>query len=213
MSNFRLDNPTLPSQRYAPIVSTPSEHSPRRSTPRPPPPRSTPGPPPPRPDVAITPMRTTPSDRAPKAVTVSLAAWVASVVLLAGITGAVLLDLADVRNSLERAVSAQNPGDDSADIADTIGLTLVGSAGIALVLALVTVLGAQLLRRRKASGRLVLAATGVAAVAGGIGFWMLMSDAGGATAGVLQWAPLAYSAVAAVAVVALFTPSLSAWLD
>ncbi|NLE79930.1 MAG: hypothetical protein GX610_10190 [Rhodococcus sp.] len=185
-------------------MTTPSEHSPRHGTP---------GPPPPRPEVAITPMRTTPSDRIPKAVTVALVAWGASVVLLAGIAGAVLLDLADVRNSLERAVSAENPGDDPADIADTIGLTLIGSAGFALVLALVTALGAQLLRRRKASGRVVLAATGVAAVAGGIGFWMLMSDAGDATAGVLQWAPLAYCAVVAVAVIALFAPNVGAWLD
>lgn len=156
-------------------------------------------------------MRKAPSERTPAAVTVSLAAWVASVVLSAGIAGAVLLDLSDVRDALERAVAANNPGDDPADIADTIGLTLVGSAAVALVLALVTALGAQLIHNRKPAGRVVLTLTGVVGAAGGVAFWMLMSDAGAATAGVLQWAPLVYSAVVAVAVLALFAPGTTRW--
>ena len=48
--------------------------------------------------------------------------------------------------------------------------------------------------------------------AGGVGCWTLLSDAGDATAGVLQWAPLAYSALVAVGVLALFAPGVSAWL-
>ncbi|MFE5700574.1 hypothetical protein CJ179_09765 [Rhodococcus sp. ACS1] len=184
-------------------MTTP-EQPPRRPEP--------PRPVPPRPEFAVTPLRAAPTDATPKAVAVSLSAWVGSFVVLAGIAGAIALDLGAVRDALEASVAADNPGDSATDITDTVNLTLIGSGAIAVVLILLGLLGIQLLRARKPAGRITLAVVGVLSAAGGVGLWTLLSDAGDATAGVLQWAPLAYSALVAVGVLALFAPGVSPWL-
>src|SRR5687767_12681162 len=90
-----------------PTVTTP-EQPPRRPAP--------PRPVPPRPEFAVTPLRTAPTDSTPKAVTVSLTAWVGSFVVLVGIAGAVALDLRAVRDALEASVAAENPADSAQDI-------------------------------------------------------------------------------------------------
>ncbi|MEU2002823.1 hypothetical protein ACH47B_19805 [Rhodococcus sp. NPDC019627] len=184
-------------------MTTP-EQPPRRPAP--------PRPVPPRPEFAVTPLRTAPTDSTPKAVTVSLTAWVGSFVVLAGIAGAVALDLRAVRDALEASVAAENPADSAQDITDTVNFTLIASGAIAVVLILLALLGIQLLRARKMAGLVTLVVIGLLSAAGGVGFWTLLSDAGDATAGVLQWAPLAYSALVAVGVLALFAPGVSAWL-
>ncbi|MCQ4121009.1 hypothetical protein [Rhodococcus tibetensis] len=184
-------------------MTTP-EQPPRRPAP--------PRPVPPRPEFAVTPLRTAPTDATPKAVTVSLTAWIGSFVVLAGIAGAIALDLRAVRDALEASVAADNPSDSAQDITDTVNLTLIVSGAIAIVLVLLALLGIQLLRTRKVAGFFTLVAVGLFSAAGGVGLWTLLSDAGDATAGVLQWAPLAYSALVAVGVLALFTPGVFAWL-
>lgn len=184
-------------------MTTP-EQPPRRPAP--------PRPVPPRPEFAVTPLRAAPTDATPKAVAVSLSAWVGSFVVLAGIAGAIALDLGAVRDALEASVAADNPGDSATDITDTVNLTLIGSGAIAVVLILLGLLGIQLLRARKTAGRITLAVVGALSAAGGVGLWMLLSDAGDATAGVLQWAPLAYSALVVAGVLALFAPGVSPWL-
>lgn len=160
----------------------------------------------------VSPLRTAPADTTPKAIAFSLSAWVGSFVVLAGIVGAVALELGAVREAVEASVASDNPGDDAQDITDTVNLTLIGSAAISVVLVLLAVLGIQLLRARKQSGRIGLFIVGALSVAGAAGFWLLMSDAGDATAGVLQWAPVAYGVLVTVGVLALFAPGVSAWL-
>lgn len=185
-------------------MTTPQE-PPRRPVP--------PRPAPPRPEFAVTPLRSAPTDETPKALTASLSAWVGSFVVLAGIAGAVAFDLGAVRDSLEASVAADNPTDSAQDITDTVNLTLIGSGVVALVLVLLGLLGLSLLRARKSAGRVTLAVVGAVSAAGGVGLWSLLSDAGDATAGVLQWAPLVYSGLVVVGVLALFAPGVSTWLQ
>ncbi|MFD4179846.1 hypothetical protein [Rhodococcus sp. NPDC058514] len=167
---------------------------------------------PPRPEFAAAPLRPAPTDDAPRALTVARSAWIGSFAVLVGIAAATALKLSAVRDALESALSAERPGASQRDIADTVSLTLLGCASAAAVLLVAALICLQLLGRRNSAARMALAVVGVVSVAAAVVFWSLMVEAGEATGGVLEWAPLVYAGLVAVGVAALFAPGVSGWL-
>ncbi|MFC7446437.1 hypothetical protein [Rhodococcus daqingensis] len=167
---------------------------------------------PPRPEFSAVPLRPAPSETPPRAITVARSAWIGSFAVLVGIGAATALKLSAVRDALESALSAEQPGTSQRDIADTISLTLLGCASAAAVLLVAALICLQLLGQRRSAARIALAVVGVISVAAAIVFWSLMVDAGEATGGVLEWAPLVYAGLVIVGVGALFAPGVSGWL-
>ncbi|SEL58002.1 hypothetical protein [Rhodococcus maanshanensis] len=167
---------------------------------------------PPRPEFSATPLRPAPTDTTPRAITVARSAWIGSFAVLIGIGAATALKLTAVRDALESALSAERPGTSNRDIADTVSVTLLGCASAAALLLVAGLICLHLLGGRRNAARLALAVVGVVSVAAAIVFWSLMVEAGEASGGVLEWAPLVYAGLVAVGVAALFAPGVSRWL-
>ncbi|MGW0177251.1 hypothetical protein ACWDUM_25795 [Rhodococcus sp. NPDC003322] len=169
-------------------------------------------PPPPRPEFHVEPRRPSTGDATPRPLRAAVGCWIASLAVLIGIAAATALDLADVRDALESSLAGESPDTSSADIADAVSLTLLGCAAAGAVLFVAALIGLQVLRARRAAGRIVLAVVGAASVAAAFVFWSLLADATDATGGVLQWAPTVYVLLVIAGVALLFTPAVTDWL-
>ncbi|SDD52785.1 hypothetical protein SAMN05444580_1052 [Rhodococcus tukisamuensis] len=144
--------------------------------------------------------------------TFARSAWYGAFAVLGGIAAATLLDLSAVREALAATLAEEQPDAARHDIADTVSLTLLVSAGVAAVLTVAALVGLHLLAGRRRVARMALAAIGAASVASAVGFWSLMADAGDTTGGVLRWAPFGYAGLVLVGVAALFLPPVGRWL-
>lgn len=144
--------------------------------------------------------------------TAAIWCWFASFAVLVGIAAATALDLADVRRALEASLAGESPSTSHHDIADAVSLTLLGCAGAAALLLVSALIGLQLLRFRRAAGRIVLSVVGVLSVGAAFAFWSLLADATDATGGVLQWAPTVYVALVVVGAALLYVPTAGSWL-
>lgn len=159
-------------------------------------------PPPARPGFAVEPLRTRREASKPGiAYRVTLAAWVAVAVVFAGLAAVVALEYDAVRSALESAVQSQSSGARSAEVSDTVTVTLFGSAGVAVAILLVAGVGLAMASAGRAASIAVLLVAGLAAIGASILFWSFMSDTGSIAAGALQWGPLVAAGFGAVATV------------
>ncbi|MFF0817802.1 hypothetical protein ACFYVR_21955 [Rhodococcus sp. NPDC003318] len=169
-------------------------------------------PPPPRPEFHVEPRHAGRGAAAPGAVRAALWCWVASFAVLVGIAAATVFDLADVRRALEASLAGESPSTSHEDIADAVSLTLLGCASAAALLVVAALIGLQLLRFRRAAGRIVLTVVGALSVGAAFAFWSLLADATDATGGVLQWAPTVYVVFVVAGVGLLYAPTAGSWL-
>ncbi|WP_239654600.1 MULTISPECIES: hypothetical protein [unclassified Rhodococcus (in: high G+C Gram-positive bacteria)] len=150
-----------------------------------------------RPAVTIRPLHQHSPHRTPK---VSMAAWAGSVVVLLAIAAIMIVNLTEIRSALEASIARDNPDYSATDISDAVTVVLICSGAAAVLLLLFTLLTVQLLSARKSSARIVGAVVGVLGIAAGLGFRSLVSGADQVSA-VLDWGPLLYCTVVAVAAI------------
>ncbi|MFD4470314.1 hypothetical protein ACFWPA_18705 [Rhodococcus sp. NPDC058505] len=170
-------------------------------------------PPPPRPDFRMRPRRPESDAGPPRPATAALLAWGSSLALLAGIAAATVLDAPAVRDAIESALAAQNPGSSRRDVADVVSLTLLGAASIAALLAVATLIGMQLLRARRPTGRIVLIAVGTLSIAAAFGFWSLLAEAATSVGAAARWALAPYAVCVFAGVTLLFVPAVRTWMQ
>ena len=168
-------------------------------------PEAEPRPQPQRPEFTVEPLRT--REEAPRpslAYRLNVASWVAVTVVFLAIAGVLALEYDAVRSALETSVQEQDSGASSAEVTDTVTVTLLGSAGVAAVILVLAGVGSMLAAGRKRGGALVLGFAALAAIGASLLFWSFMSEAGSIAAGALQWGPLLAAGLAVVAAVTGF---------
>jgi hypothetical protein len=155
-----------------------------------------------RPEFTVEPLRPREEPAASSAARrVLLFAWSAVTVIALALAAVVAVRYADVSGALKTTVAEDGSGATSSEVSDTVTVTLLGSAVVALVVLLLAGLGISLAAARKASSTIVLVIAGALAIGASIVFRSLMSDAGAVAAGALRWGPLVCAGFAAVATV------------
>ncbi|MDG3010139.1 hypothetical protein G4X40_08240 [Rhodococcus sp. D2-41] len=118
-----------------------------------------------------------------------------------------------LRSALESGLAAQNPGTSAQSISDTVLLTLIGCATVAVLLALGEGLCMVRLHAGSSGARTLLAALGILNVVGLVVVWELLSDAGSVAGGALRWGPVAQGALIVAGLAMAFTPPVGRWLS
>lgn len=116
-------------------------------------PEAEPRPQPQRPEFTVEPLRT--REEAPRpslAYRLNVASWVAVTVVFLAIAGVLALEYDAVRSALETSVQEQDSGASSAEVTDTVTVTLLGSAGVAAVILVLAGVGSMLAAGRKRGG-------------------------------------------------------------
>ncbi|MDG3015685.1 hypothetical protein [Speluncibacter jeojiensis] len=149
---------------------------------------------------------------APRVLSWASRSWFASIAALAITLVNAAVDRSALRSALESGLAAQNPGTSAQNISDTVLLTLLGCATVAVLLALAEGLCIFRLLAGSSGARTLLAALAFLNIAGLIGAWQLLADGGSVAGGALRWGPVAQGVLIVLGTALMFTPAVGRWL-
>lgn len=133
---------------------------------------------------------------------VTLSAWAAVLLVAVGLAAVVALSYDAVRRSLETSVAQDSSGASTTEVADTVSVTLLGSAAVGAVLLILAGVGLTLARAKRSVAGAILLPVGLAATGAFVLFWSFMTDTADVLSGALRWGPLVGAGLAVVATIA-----------
>lgn len=168
-----------------------------------------------RPAFASEPLEVEGPGPLPRLVTASCLLWMLGVVVSGLAAAVVAVNLDVVRPRLEVGLASANPATSPTDVATAVDYTLLGTAGVALFLALVQMISIMAVVRRSRVGRALLLLAGVLNLASLFVTQALLADAQMGTSDdqlrLVGVAPLVHGALVVLASALLLVPSAWRW--